>query len=97
AEGKVDAVPLRTTLGRQTGMYRFANAIKDKHANQIMIDTCSPGCLRRIAWPINDACATGRVGAGMNEIPLLCLEACTFAVSESRRLAREEYDRLNSP
>lgn len=95
--GELDPVPLRETLDRQTGMYRFAGAITDQMANRIMRDLCSPGCLRRIAWPIDDRCATGRIPPSKKSIPLLCTEACTFAVSEARRLAKEAYDRENAP
>ncbi|MDF1813902.1 MAG: hypothetical protein P1V20_16995, partial [Verrucomicrobiales bacterium] len=89
-------VPLRTTLNRQTGMYQFAKNITDQHANQIMRDTCAAGCLRQIAWPIDDRCSVSKLPAPKRTIPLVCTEACTFAVSEARRLAREAYDRANA-
>lgn len=89
-------VPLRGTLGRQTGMYRFAGTITDEMAHRLQAELCAPGCLRRITWPI-DANNGGhaRVEASADEIPLLCTEACTFAVSQARELAKEAYDRAN--
>jgi len=92
SRGEFDATPLRETLGRQTGMYRFAGTITDAMANRIMRETCSPGCLRTIAWPIDDSCAVGRIKAAKGTVPLICLEACTFAVNEARRLAKEAFE-----
>jgi sirohydrochlorin cobaltochelatase len=92
-----DPTSLRSTLDRQTGMYRFAGSITDQMANQIMRETCSPGCLRKIAWPISDECAVSRIKPGKRSIPLICTEACTFAVSEARKLVKEAYEKANPP
>lgn len=95
--GELDPVPLRETLERQTGMYRFAGSISDAMANRIMRDLCGKGCLRQIAWPIDSRCPVSRLTRHPRVIPMICTEACTFAVSEARRLAREAYDRDNAP
>lgn len=95
-EKAVDPVPLRRTLDRQTGMYQFAKNITDTQANQIMRDTCAKGCLRKIAWPLDEQCAVSHLPEPGRKIPIICLEACTFAVSEARRLAREAYDKANA-
>ncbi|MDF1656468.1 MAG: DR2241 family protein [Verrucomicrobiales bacterium] len=92
-----DPTPLRDTLDRQTGMYRFAGSITDQMANQIMRDTCSPGCLRKIAWPISSESPVSRLKPGMKSIPVICTEACTFAVSEARMLVKEAYEKANPP
>lgn len=89
--------PLRDTLDRQTGMYRFAGSITDQMANQIMRETCARGCLRTIAWPIDNSCPVSRLKRPARDIPVICTEACTFAVSEARRLVKEAYDRANPP
>lgn len=94
---ELEPVPLRKTLERQTGMYRFAGAITDQMANKMMRELCSKGCIRKIAWPIDDACTVGRITMRARRIPAICTEACTFAVSEARRLAREAYDAANAP
>jgi len=96
-DGQLDPVPLRDTLDRQTGMYRFAGALSDHAANQLMRELCSPGCLRKIAWPIASSSPVARLRVHGSAIPLICTEACTFAVSEARRLAREAYDKANAP
>lgn len=90
-------VPLRETLERQTGMYRFAGSITDQMANKIMRDLCAQGCIRKIAWPIDNRCAVGRLPKRSHRIPAICTEACTFAVSEARRLVKEAYDAANAP
>lgn len=97
AKEDLDPVPLRTTLDRQTGMYRFASAITDQMANKIMRDLCAKGCVRKIAWPIDDKCAVGRLPKRSHRIPAICTEACTFAVTEARRLAKQAYDKANAP
>jgi len=94
---ELDPVPLRDTLDRQTGMYRFAGNITDAMANQIMRDLCAKGCVRQIAWPIDASCAVSRIHPERRSLPAICTEACTFAVSEARRLAKEAYDRENAP
>ncbi len=95
--GTHDPTPLRDTLDRQTGMYRFAGSITDQMANEIMRDTCSPGCLRKIAWPISSESPVSRLKPGMKSIPVICTEACTFAVSEARKLVKEAYEKANPP
>lgn len=94
--GALDPAPLRETLDRQTGMYKFAGSITDQMANEIMRSTCGKGCLRLIAWPIDDSCPVSRLKAPQNTLPLICTEACTFAVSEARRLAKEAYEKANA-
>ena len=95
--GELPPVSLRNTLDRQTGMYRFAGTINDQMANRIMREVCSPGCLRKIAWPIDDQCAVSRIKPNERYIPALCTEACTFAVSTARELVKEAYDKANAP
>jgi len=95
--GEHHPVALRNTLDRQTGMYRFASSITNAMANEIMRETCAKGCIRTIAWSIDDQCPVSRIKPEAKAIPVICTEACTFAVSEARRLAKEAYDRENSP
>jgi hypothetical protein len=96
ADGVLVAVPLRRTLDRQTGMYRFAGSIGDEDARRVVSELCSAGCLRRVAWPISEGSEAERVEANGPEIPLVCLEACTFAVGKARALAKEAYDRASA-
>lgn len=96
-EGELDPVPLRETLDRQTGMYRFAGTVSNQDVNRLMRELCSPGCLRKIAWPIDATSPVARLRSMGNSLPLVCTEACTFAVTEARRLAREAYDKANAP
>ena len=95
--GGLDPTPLRETLDRQTGMYRFAGTVSDQAVNRLMRELCSPGCLRKIAWPIDASSPVARLRSTGNLVPLICTEACTFAVSEARRLAREAYEQANAP
>jgi len=99
-EKKLVAVPLRDVLGRQTGMYRFANNITDDQAHAMIGRTCENSkCLRRIVWPLThsqpmakEAEAKTRPSHPANAIPLLCIEACTHIVSAARKVARDSFD-----
>ena len=95
-KGELEPVSLRDTLDRQTGMYKFAGSITDQMANEIMRSTCGKGCIRLIAWPIDNSCPVSRLKAAKNTLPVICTEACTFAVSEARRLAKEAYEKANA-
>jgi len=103
-QNKLAAVPLRDVLGRQTGMYRFANAIRDDQAHAMIGKCCAnTKCLRRILWPLtatqpmtNEAAAKTQPNHAANALPLLCIEACTHIVSAARKIARENHD-ANQP
>ncbi len=101
--GALPVTPLRSYLGRQTGMYRFANSITDERAREMTARVCHDDhCLRRILWPLNDAepmsgpaaVKTGPEAGWARDIvtvdclPLLCVEPCPFIVGEARKLAR---------
>lgn len=82
-QGQLDPVPLRETLDRDAE----AGKISDAEANAIMRDTCARGCLRTITWPIDDRSPVSRLGrTSGRRIPLLCVEACSLAVEQARRV-----------
>jgi len=105
-KGTLKPVAIRDLLGRQTGMYRFANGITDAQASEIIGKCCETGtkCLRRIVYPLDatqqlSGPASGKLGddAGhlpgyTNAIPLLCMEACNHIVSAARKVSRENND-----
>ncbi len=93
AEGRADAVALRATLDRQTGMYRFAGTISDEDARRVVSEVCAAGCLRHVVWPIGVDEAPSPPPRDPGSIPLICLEACTFAVNKARELAKEAFER----
>jgi len=90
-KGELEPVAFRQTLDRQTGMYRLAGTITDEMADSILNGLCGPGCLRRITWPIGATDAAIGLQITPDSIPLLCTEACTFAVSKARELSKEAY------
>jgi sirohydrochlorin cobaltochelatase len=51
-ENRLTTTPLRTTLSRQSGMYRIAANISDAQLNCLIGDFCRSdrGCLRTILW-----------------------------------------------
>ncbi len=57
-EGRAKPVPLRETLGRQTGMYKFAGSISDAGADRMVEGRCASagdagGCVRKILWDLD--------------------------------------------
>ncbi len=101
-EGRVPSVPLRETLGRQTGMYRFAREITDADAQELVANHCDSqkGCLKKILWQLDAETPLsglppckhdpGAAPDGLEDqaIPLLCQEACNLVVGEARRVSK---------
>jgi len=95
----LNPVHLRETLGRQTGMYRFSNAISDEQAQRMIVCECDPEthCLRRITWRLNSEQPLAELPPeklppdkfSEDSVPLICVEACTHVVSVARELARK--------
>jgi sirohydrochlorin cobaltochelatase len=99
-QGKLQGVPLRSNLSRQTGMYRFTNTIRDDQAMEMVASCCDSAtrCQRRIVWgltadqplsgpaAIKEQCCENR-----GEIPLLCMEVCPLLVSEARKIAQKNH------
>jgi sirohydrochlorin cobaltochelatase len=86
ARNELAATPLRATLGRQTGMYRVTQLIRDDQARALIAKMCDEGCLRRRLWDVNS------VQSPKSEIEnsaILCAEACNLLVAACRPLARE--------
>lgn len=102
--GELAPVPLRETLGRQTGMYRFANRITDSEALAMVARKCdsASACMRRILWPLTagqplsgDAAAKCAPPEALHEIPLLCLEACNHLVAAARAIAKASAEQAS--
>ena len=97
-ERRLAPVPLRETLGRQTGMYRVTQKITDAQAQQTIAQTCNDGaCLKTILWSIDaghpvtslpPAKFTPPCAAGM--FPLLCQEPCNILVAAARKMVKGE-------
>ena len=103
--GVLAAVPLRETLGRQTGMYRFANRITDEEAIAMVARKCdsTSACMRRILWPLSagqplegEAAAKSLPSAAPGGIPLLCMEACNHLVAEARIIAKASAEKTDA-
>ena len=84
-DDQIEPVPLRKTLERQSGMNEGAKDITANQANQILRDTCAQGCLRKVAWPLDDSCPVSRLRMSERRISLVCTEACSIFVSEAQR------------
>jgi sirohydrochlorin cobaltochelatase len=98
-EGRLNATPLRDYLGRQTGMYRFANGITDEQAHEMVGKVCGGGnCMRRIAWPLHEGEKAMGVdknkdcGEWRQDVELVCVEPCPYIVGAARKIARENFE-----
>jgi sirohydrochlorin cobaltochelatase len=102
----LETTPLRTTLNRQSGMYRIAAQISDGDADDLVGNFCRSdrGCLRTILWrreaggsvassqlpPEKFEPKYDQTGAGKAVIPLLCQEACNLLVAEARKMVQAD-------
>ena len=104
-DGTLPIETLRKKLGRQTGMYRYADSISDEGAQKLIQKVCGPAhnCAKKILWkldpetPLVDSEASrfnGILGGtpDAEAIPLLCREACNHFVAECRKAAKAESD-----
>lgn len=96
--GELQAVPLRETLGRQTGMYRVTQKITDAQAQELVGDFCRSdgGCLKRLLWPLAPCCPITTLpvekfspDAAPGVLPLLCHEGCNLLVAKARELVKK--------
>jgi sirohydrochlorin cobaltochelatase len=93
SRGELEPVPLRTTLHRQTGMYRVTQKLTDEQAQTLIGRFCrsEDGCLKHILWPIAPEVPIRTLPpeklqappAGV-ALPLLCHEACNLLVAQAR-------------
>lgn len=102
--GRLATTSLRSTLNRQSGMYRIAAKISDDQLDDLVADFCrSDGkCLRTILWrreenggpasrklpPEKFDLALDQTGRGDHCIPLLCQEACNLLVAACREAVK---------
>lgn len=85
SRGDLDAIPLRQTLDRQTGMYRVARLITDEQAEAAIDEICRQGCLRRRLWSIHGRHA----GRPDDNLPcVLCAEGCGILIAACRTEAK---------
>jgi sirohydrochlorin cobaltochelatase len=99
---QISPVDLRTTLNRQTGMYRVAQKLTDTEADELAGRFCrsNGACLRTILWTISGkrpdgnlpktkfAITDDQLGKQDPAIPFLCLEPCNLFVAEARETVK---------
>jgi sirohydrochlorin cobaltochelatase len=74
------ATPWDETAERQTGRFRIVRQIDALAMQELVGNYCQSGCLKRRLW----VPASQPVEMKLNEIPLLCPEACNFLVGKAR-------------
>jgi sirohydrochlorin cobaltochelatase len=98
AHGELTPVPLRATLGRQTGMYRVTQKLTDEQAQALIGTFCRSdgGCLKHILWPIAPGLPIHtlppeklQAPPADTALPLLCHEACNLLVAQARAVVKK--------
>lgn len=101
---ELKTTPFRSTLGRQSGMYRAAAKITEEQADKLIGNFCRSdgGCLRTILWK-RDSTGTppskllppekydlrhDQTGRSGPTIPLLCQEICNLLVAAARETVK---------
>jgi hypothetical protein len=96
--GTTTPVCLRTTLNRQSGMYRVTRQLTEDQAQNLVKEACRSDsrCLRTILWGIEENQSpdflpglksdptVDQTGQKRAALPFLCLEACNLLVSAAR-------------
>jgi sirohydrochlorin cobaltochelatase len=72
--------PWQETAGRQSGRFHIVNEIDEPALQELTAQVCQPGCLKQKLWPAT----AQRLNAPLDEIPLICPEACNYFVSKAR-------------
>jgi sirohydrochlorin cobaltochelatase len=93
---QTDIATLRSTLGRQTGIYRVTGLIRDEEAAALTSAVCGAGCARRVLWTLNGSGPWSTLpperqtaACGAQEIPLLCTDACPLLVGGARTAVKK--------
>lgn len=89
-EKKLEATPLRATLGRQSGMYRVTQLLSDEQAHSLIQQQCQQGCMRKVLWSLDADQGKSLSASADQEIPLLCREACNLLVAAARKIVKEK-------
>lgn len=87
-EGRLVPVALRTTVNRQTGMYRIAGKISDEQAEELVGRVCAAGCLRSRLWTVPEGGSRPLPACAGQEVPILCVEACNLLVAAARKVVK---------
>jgi 4Fe-4S iron-sulfur cluster binding domain/DR2241 stabilising domain len=102
-EKRINPTDLRSTLSRQTGMYRVTAKLTNAEANQLAGSFCRSdrACLRTILWtldgnrpdeilpPTKFDPKYDQLGQERSAIPFLCTEACNLFVAEARKIVKQ--------
>lgn len=94
--GTLRPTPLRETLGRQSGMYRVTQLLRDDQALDLIAADCGGGCLRTVLWDLAPHAAVTSLPVGrrslhdfpQDRIPLICRESCNLVVAAARPIAK---------
>ena len=72
--------PWTETAARQTGRFHVVHELDENGVHEIISKLCAHGCLKQRLWPT----MSQALHAPLDEIPLICTEACNYFVSKAR-------------
>jgi len=72
--------PWNETAERQSGKFRIVRELGDAGLKELVSTVCQAGCLKQKLWPAGSP----PLNAPLDEIPLICPEACNYFVSRAR-------------
>ena len=77
---ELPVTPWSETAARQTGRFHVVHELDESGVIDIVTKLCSRGCLKQRLWPT----VSQALHAPLDEIPLICPEACNYFVSKAR-------------
>jgi sirohydrochlorin cobaltochelatase len=80
AEKRLPVTTWRETAERQTGRFRMVRELDDEALASLIADNCASHCLKRRLWSAGKPAEP----ATLDDLPLLCPEACNFLVGKAR-------------
>ena len=72
--------PWSETAARQTGRFHIVTELDENGVHELIDKLCTRGCLKQRLWPT----MSQALDAPLDEIPLICPEACNYFVSKAR-------------
>jgi sirohydrochlorin cobaltochelatase len=77
---ELPVTPWLETAERQSGRFRIVRELNDAALHELIEHNCVPGCMKQRLWPT----VSQSLNAPLDEVPLICPEACNFLVGKAR-------------
>ena len=88
AEGRLEAVSLRDTFARQSGMYAVVKNLDDEQVRDLVHGVCG-GCVRERIWKVAGEGNYPSTKRTSDELPIYCAEGCNYLVAAGLRMLKK--------